>query len=364
LPDAKEYVKLLKEREKFEQMRLLDELVNVGVSNEVSLRSIVAARGIVGRYKDFVATSPLIHGDLQRSLQAEKANLVQSFKTELDEILIKIRNERFPEVELTESSSDEGVGWILEAEGVSPLHILLVPWILRRHTQLMREAESYAMITTNQSLPSISQILSALEGRNLTVLCKFEKKFFIRVFGGSHKMLDEILENLRREGYETQEEEALPPKKEQERGRKTAVGKPYEELMQLEMGLRRFVQSKLEATTLNWWKECIPDDVKRTAEERKANNETLWPWYTQKNLHSIHYVDFPDYVKIITRRDNWNQVFELVFKDKEIVSAKLRELEPIRNSIAHSRELSAEEGDKLRIYAREIIEAMRNRGLR
>jgi len=210
LPDAEEYVKLLVEKEKFEQLRLLDELVDRnGVSGEPAYRKMVGACGIIGRYRkyyDYVATSPLIHDKLKRSLQEEKARLVQSFKLELQEILLKTRNERFPEVELFEGSLNTLADWTLEAEGISPLHIVLVPWILRKHMLLMKE-ECYLVITTSQSLPSISKIRGDFKGRNLTAICRFGKTLFIRFFGKRHKMMDEIVEKLRQNGYKIREKE-------------------------------------------------------------------------------------------------------------------------------------------------------------
>ncbi|MBE0516415.1 MAG: hypothetical protein IBX41_03340 [Methanophagales archaeon] len=151
----------------------------------------------------------------------------------------------------------------------------------------------------------------------------------------------------------------IPQLLEQERAKKVMEGKPYETLKELETKLRGFISSKLESITPNWWKERIPDDVRKRAEERKAKNEKLWPWHTQKDLHPIHYIDFTDYVKIITRKDNWEGIFVAVFKEKEIISVKLKELESIRNAIAHSRELDNEETEKFRIYAREILKTVR-----
>lgn len=58
-------------------------------------------------------------------------------------------------------------------------------------------------------------------------------------------------------------------------------------------------------------------------------NQKQWPWHTQENLSEIHYIDFADYAKIILKADNWNQVFQQYFKEKEIISAKFRELEPL-----------------------------------
>lgn len=71
----------------------------------------------------------------------------------------------------------------------------------------------------------------------------------------------------------------------------------------------------------------------------------------------IFYVDFMDYVKIICRKDNW-QVFQPVFKDPEILSAKLKELEPIRDAIAHNRELTHNEKERLTLHTSDIIKCI------
>lgn len=129
----------------------------------------------------------------------------------------------------------------------------------------------------------------------------------------------------------------------------------YEYLKELESTLRKFIQNKLEVVTSNWWKETIPEDVRTNAERRKSNNETKWPWHSASNLHSIYFVDFTDYSKIISRKDNWEKVFKPILGgESSILATKLRELEPIRNSISHSRPLSAMESEKLKLYSDEI----------
>lgn len=135
--------------------------------------------------------------------------------------------------------------------------------------------------------------------------------------------------------------------------------KPYETLQRLENALREFIYRELSKITPNWWIQRVPSDVRQLAEGRKAGNESLWPWHQEKDLPLIYYVDFPDYIKIITRKDNWKDVFAPIFRDKEAISTKLRELEPIRNDIAHSREISAQAGKKLEIYAKEVIAAIK-----
>jgi hypothetical protein len=74
----------------------------------------------------------------------------------------------------------------------------------------------------------------------------------------------------------------------------------------------------------------------------------------------MHYVDFPDYAKIILRKDNWADIFAKAFGDREMISAKLRELEPIRNSTAHFRKLSKGQETKLELYASEILGSLRS----
>jgi hemerythrin superfamily protein len=147
---------------------------------------------------------------------------------------------------------------------------------------------------------------------------------------------------------------SLPTKEEMKEKEKK---KPYETLQRLENALREFISKELSKITPDWWIQRVPSDVRQHAEDRKAKSENLWPWHQEKGLPLIYYVDFSDYIKIITRKDNWKETFAPKFGDKDAVSTKLRELEPVRNNIAHSREISAHTREKLEIYAREIIAA-------
>ena len=137
--------------------------------------------------------------------------------------------------------------------------------------------------------------------------------------------------------------------------RQKRLEEPYKILQKLETKLRECIQTQLKTVSNNWWKERVPKDVQEKAENRKTKNEKQWPWHTSKDLPLIFYVDFTDHVKIITRRDNWKQVFKGIFQDRETISVKLRELEPIRNAIAHFRELSRLELNKLKLLSEEII---------
>jgi len=143
-------------------------------------------------------------------------------------------------------------------------------------------------------------------------------------------------------------------------------GKPkredaYEMLKRLETKLRECIQTSLEKVSRNWWKERIPEDVQDRARLRKEGNEKQWPWHAEKDLPLIFYVDFADYAKIIIRRDNWEQVFKQIFREKDIILAKLKELEPIRNAVAHVRDLSQRQLAKLRLYSEDIVSCTEKR---
>ena len=129
----------------------------------------------------------------------------------------------------------------------------------------------------------------------------------------------------------------------------------YETLKNFENKIRQFIVEKLSDISNNWWNERIPDDVRANALDRKTKNEKLWPWKDTKETELIHYVDFNDYSKIIKKRDNWRDVFKDYFINDEMISSKLLELEPIRNSIGHSRELTSEEKQILELYTRQIL---------
>lgn len=68
-----------------------------------------------------------------------------------------------------------------------------------------------------------------------------------------------------------------------------------------------------------------------------------------------------------TRRTIWNHIYRRYFRhgnewvvERDIISSKLRELEPIRNKIAHMRELSEAEKSKLQLYSSEILNCLSN----
>jgi ATP-dependent Lon protease len=122
---------------------------------------------------------------------------------------------------------------------------------------------------------------------------------------------------------------------------------PHIILDELENALRNCIKSNLQGLSENWWIERIPPDIRQRAEDRRSKDDM--------KRDPVQYIDFSDYVKIITKRDNWKNSFNRIFKDGDIITAKLRELEPIRNAVRHSRKLTSEQKEKLKVLTKDIV---------
>ena len=131
----------------------------------------------------------------------------------------------------------------------------------------------------------------------------------------------------------------------------------YDILHNLEKNIRNCIKEQLMNVDEKWWKNRIPDDVRNNAEIRLQAD--LKGRENSNNIHPIEFVDFPDYTKIIIRTGNWKSVFSKIFLDDRIIYAKLKELEPMRNRLAHSRDLSEQELNKLNLLAIDILSNIR-----
>lgn len=135
--------------------------------------------------------------------------------------------------------------------------------------------------------------------------------------------------------------------------------KEKEVLEKLENKLRECVSRTLHRIAGdNWWDERVPPDVRENAEKNKERNEKPWPWMKNVDYPLIYYVDFTGYRKIILKRDNWREAFKEIFKDEIIIDAKLRELEIIRNNIAHNRKLTPDQYEILVVNSKHIIKCI------
>jgi dnd system-associated protein 4 len=126
-----------------------------------------------------------------------------------------------------------------------------------------------------------------------------------------------------------------------------------------ENSLRQLIRKKLPEVSSNWWKERIPEDVREYAERIMESERKKSPWLRGAGQDPLDYVCFPDYVKIITGGGNWETSFKEIFKQKGQIESKLKELEPVRNSLSHSRKLTKDQRDVLTLYTSQILSLIR-----
>ena len=120
----------------------------------------------------------------------------------------------------------------------------------------------------------------------------------------------------------------------------------YKTLFQLEVSLRSFIIKRMEGKFGSVWiKRQVRGEVRRKWKERQQKD--------QDNLDHrrplIEYAGLGDYVDIITRNDNWREVFQCIFRHKESVQESFRRIHPIRNSTMHARCLLSHD-DELFLY--------------
>jgi hypothetical protein len=108
-------------------------------------------------------------------------------------------------------------------------------------------------------------------------------------------------------------------------------------LVKFEVATRELIRSRLMATTsgLKWWKQRVPKDVIDNCEKTKQAKEKPGGI----SHHAIYYAYPDDYLKIITRNDNWLACFQEVFKSKNAVQACFQWIATARPAVAHARPL-------------------------
>jgi len=126
----------------------------------------------------------------------------------------------------------------------------------------------------------------------------------------------------------------------------------------LENALRELIVEELaKLSGPRWYKHRLPGDIlKKYIEAVQLQRQIHWAEIIPH--HPIYYVDFPDLKKVIERQDNWDGCFCSVFGRRDLISATLSELEPIRNSLAHNRKITVEDLSLLESSSAKIASAI------
>lgn len=140
------------------------------------------------------------------------------------------------------------------------------------------------------------------------------------------------------------------------------VARSSEEAIQLvtnlEKALRSCVRDRLGRTSDDWWSSRVPTNVRTRAEKNRRRADAVYPNVSAPE-DPLSYVNFGEYDDIILHGRNWEESFASVFPDQAWISTKLRELEPIRNALMHSRDLTEHGLEKLRVVSRDIVERLK-----
>ena len=129
----------------------------------------------------------------------------------------------------------------------------------------------------------------------------------------------------------------------------------HDRLQRFETHMRRFIERKMQAAFGNAWiKRRVPSDI-RSAWKRKKDSAR---GRGEPERPPIAYADFTDYEKIITRGDNWQEVFEPVFVRQTLVQESFQRLYPIRVCTMHARLITQDDELYLYVETKRILAAI------
>jgi hypothetical protein len=100
-----------------------------------------------------------------------------------------------------------------------------------------------------------------------------------------------------------------------------------------EREFRQFLKRKLsEHYGKNWWKMGIDREIRKKCEGRQKVERQKG-----RKVEPIDCLEFPHYRLILTRRQNWDQVFSKIFRVPDDVLARLSVLKNWRGPVYHAR---------------------------
>ncbi|PYB68564.1 hypothetical protein DMB44_04315 [Thermoplasma sp. Kam2015] len=99
------------------------------------------------------------------------------------------------------------------------------------------------------------------------------------------------------------------------------------------------------------YEDIVPPYIRTRAKKRMLSQEQK---ESTQGEDLFSYLVFSDYLEIILQENNWECCFSQIFPSKEWIRIKINEIAPIRNSLAHSRKITKDQIDRLRINSGDI----------
>nr|MDO8081706.1 type IV secretion system DNA-binding domain-containing protein [Candidatus Freyarchaeota archaeon] len=206
-PDVNKYISALFDENNYEQLRVIDEVLNskdYGVrglyGDTKELLHFAPSTGIIRKYKNIVAISPLIIDKLEEILLEEKEKRIKILRNKIEEKLESLRKEHQPLIEIFHE--DENI-WKIESMDDPTLYIYLSTWLITNNIKnKFEDRDSHLLIVvTNQSFPSIKNFIENHYYfglvTSISVLYIDDKKSEFRMLRGQkHKYLEQIVNGI------------------------------------------------------------------------------------------------------------------------------------------------------------------------
>ena len=129
----------------------------------------------------------------------------------------------------------------------------------------------------------------------------------------------------------------------------------HRKLTSFEIAVRNFIKDQMQANYgQTWIRERISGSMRDAWINKKAKAKEAG----EPERHLIDYADFTDYVQIISRKDNWNDMFKPIFKRESSIQESFQRLHPIRICTMHARPITQDDELYLYVETKRILKAI------
>lgn len=193
LPDVNSYIKKLFEERSYDQLRILDDLLqNKGLMKQSSLHgNIIPMERIVEICHEWAAISPLVYQKLEENLAGEKTRHIQEIREKLKQFLEELRTREYPRFNfLIERDKSFRVEYVDSPD----LHIYIAPWISIDLISKMKDQDFSIVVVIHQSIPSLQRLFrdTNMGEQNMTILCIHEGQTYPIIYGEKHPLTDQF----------------------------------------------------------------------------------------------------------------------------------------------------------------------------
>jgi len=124
-------------------------------------------------------------------------------------------------------------------------------------------------------------------------------------------------------------------------------------ISQFEILIRNFLSTKLSNKFGSDIVRCLPERILTAALSKLRKEQRVNEPISVRSV--LDYVEFSEYLKIITSSNNWDACFVNIFPSVSWIDTKLKEIANIRNKCMHSRGLSKHDFEKLKVEIRDVM---------